>query len=145
MPTDHLSLAKTNLAYAKLTATPTGTAWSQAYNAGNLFACLSLTVATEEENHESLQSLGKNLFNNLEAEFFTLEEKNLATIKEAIAKSTKHIPKGIAVNFCLVFFKNNLLYLFIVGRGRVIMKRGTKLGILLEQAEETTENIKTAS
>jgi len=138
-------LSKSNLAYAKLTATPTDTAWSQVYNAGNLFACLSLTLSEGESEQDSLQALGKELFNNLEAEFFTLTDKNLETIKEAIQKSLKHIPESVTVNFCLAFFKTNLLYLFIVGRGRIIMKRGDKLGLLLEQKEETTEAIKTAS
>lgn len=145
MPGQNLSLSKSNLAYAKLTATPTAIAWSQAYNAGNLFACLSLTLPEGEEKQGSLQTLGKELFNNLEAEFFTLTDKNLETIKDAIQKSVKHIAKDVTVNFCLAFFKTNILYLFIVGRGRIIMKRGDKLGLLLEQKDITEEMIKTAS
>lgn len=136
MPGEHLSLSKSSLAYAKLTATPTDSAWSQVYNAGNLFACLSLTLSEPGKEPTSLQALGKELFNNLEAEFFTLEEKNLDTIKEAIHKSTKHIPNTITVNFCLAFFKDHILYLFLLGRGRVIMKRGENLGILLERKVE---------
>ena len=60
MPESHPA-AKSSLSFAKLVATPTDTAWSQAYNAGNLFACLSLTLA--ESNEElSLHVLGKEIF-----------------------------------------------------------------------------------
>src|SRR5437667_6156218 len=124
MPGDHLYVPKPTLAYAKLAATPTDTAWSQVYNAGNLFACLSLKILQPTEDLPSLQSLGKDLFNNLEAEFFTLEEKNLTTITEAIQKSTQKIPDQISLNFCLAYFKDSVLYIFLLGKGRVIMKRG---------------------
>jgi len=140
---DNLSLSKSNLAFAKLTSTPTEKAWSQSYNAGNLFACLSLNAKGEEDLHV-LQGLGKGLFNNLEAEFFTLEEKNLETIKDAIEKSTQHIPETVDVDFSLAYFKDTILYLFILGEGRVIIKRGGKIGTLLD-GQETEKKIQTAS
>lgn len=139
MPGEQLSLSKSSLAYAKLTATPTDSAWSQVYNAGNLFACLSLTLAEPSEDNTALQNLGKELFNNLEAEFFTLEEKTIDTIREAILNSTKHIPSEVTANFCLAYFKDQTLYLFLLGKGRVIMKRGEKMGILLDRTT-TDEN-----
>jgi hypothetical protein len=153
MPGEQLSLSKSSLAYAKLTATPTDLAWSQVYNAGNLFACLSLALKEPSDDHTFLQNLGKELFNNLEAEFFTLEEKTITAIREAIAKSIKHIPTDVSANFCLAYFKDHTLYLFLLGSGRVIMKRGEKLGILLEkkssddelQEEDIAEKIVTAS
>lgn len=130
---------KASLAYAKLSATPTATSWSQVYNAGNLFACLALTKITEA-TEATLQTIGKDLFSNLEAEFFTLEEKNLANIKEAIQKSILHIPPEALINLSVAYFVNNTLYLFMQGHGRVIMKRGEHMGILLENKnfEETS-------
>ena len=139
-----LSLAKSSLAYAKLTATPTETAWSQIYNAGNLFACLSLSLPEPSEEIQ-LPTIGKELLNTLEAEFFTLEEKNSTTITEVIEKSTKDLPEQITANFCVAFVKDAILYLFLQGRGRVIMKRGEKHGVLLEQPEESSQKIYTAS
>src|SRR5690242_16172872 len=122
MPIPSISGAKSSLAYAKIAATPTETAWSQVYNAGNLFACLSLTIEKEESLH-TLQSLGKDFFSNLEAEFFTLEEKTLETIREAITKSAKSIPEDVSANLCLAYFKDAVLSLFLLGKGRIIMKR----------------------
>lgn len=140
------SLAKSSLAYAKLTATPTDTAWSQVYNAGNLFACLTLTLKEPQEETHLLQNLGKELFNNLEAEFFTLEEKSQETIREAIEKSSKHIPDSVTLHFSLAYFKDTILYLFLKGQGKIIMKRGEKTGILLEKkTDDLSEEITTAS
>ena len=60
--------AKVSLSFAKLVATPTETAWSQAYNAGNLFMCLSLSTPDTDEEI-SLHAIGKDLFNVLQSEF----------------------------------------------------------------------------
>ena len=49
-----------NLSFAKLVATPTDDSWSQVYNAGNLFASLSLTK-TEAEDKNSLSGIGKEI------------------------------------------------------------------------------------
>ena len=144
MPNAHPYSPKSRLAYAKLSATPTDSSWSQVYNAGNLFACLSLTTIPTEEKL-SLQALGKEVFNTLEAEFFTLEEKSLTTIKEAVQKSTEHLPEHVAISLTLAFFKDTMLYLFIQGAGRIVMKRGEKLGLLLEQQEFAANELTTAS
>lgn len=134
----------TSLAFAKLTATPTEKAWSQAYNAGNLFACLSLNSKGEEDLH-ALQALGKELFSNLEAEFFTLEEKTLETIRDAIQKSLSHIPETVFADFSLAYFKDTVLYLFVSGESLVLMKRGGKLGTLLAGRRDAEQKIQTAS
>src|SRR5437764_709668 len=133
MPNQSYS-TKASLAYAKLLATPTEKSWSQVYNAGNLFACLSLEKDLADQD-ASLQLLGKELFNTLEAEFFTLEVKNLESIKKAVTDSIKNAPPEVLLNLCLAFFKEDILYLFLVGKGRVIMKRGDKTGVLLERKE----------
>ncbi len=131
-----------SLSFAKLVATPTDTSWSQVYNAGNLFASLSLSK-TETEEEVFLHSIGKEMFANLEAEFFTLEDKSLQSIKDAIANSTHIIPSGVSANLSLAYFKGNILYLFIYGAGTVTIKRGGKVGTLLE--EKSTENTEIVS
>lgn len=133
-----------NLSFAKLVATPTGSSWSQAYNAGNLFACLSLTKKSEDEA-SSLQTIGKEIFSNLEAEFFTLEEKTLESIKEAISKSLSNPTEGIEANLTVCFFKENILYVFVSGGGSVIMRRNGKIGTLLENETGSHTQILTSS
>src|ERR1700729_4357956 len=104
MPENHPA-PKVSLSFAKLVATPTETSWSQAYNAGNLFACLSLKV--EEVTEEiSLHAIGKDLFNVLQSEFFTLQEKNTASIKMAIQTSLENIPSSVEIDLTLAFFRD---------------------------------------
>lgn len=119
-----------SLAFSKLVSTPTETAWSQAYNAGNLFAILSLSKS--EDSEEQLGAIGKTVFSNLEAEFFTLEKKDLTGIKEAISKSLDSVPDGVSAHFLCAYFKDNILYIYIAGDGKIIMQRAGKTGVLLE-------------
>lgn len=133
-----------SLAFAKLVATPTDTAWSQVYNAGNLFAVLSLSKEASNET-VSLSVIGKEMFAALESEFFTLEHKNLQSIKEALANSTHKIPLEVTANLCIAFFKNNILYVFIFGKGSIIMKRGANIGTLLEKKTDEGSKIVSAS
>ena len=139
MSNSDFQASKLSLAYAKIVATPTDTGWSQVYNAGSLFAILSLTVKDKAALGEiSLPAIGKDIINNLEAEFFTLEEKNLHSVKAAIEKSFEKIIPEIVADACLAYFKDNLLYVFILGKGKIIMKRDEKLGLLLEKKTADT-------
>ncbi|MBI4097034.1 MAG: hypothetical protein HY428_01330 [Candidatus Levybacteria bacterium] len=124
--------------FGKIVATPTDSAWSQAYHAGNLFAVLSLTHEGSDEER-SLNVLGKAFFNTFEAEFFSLEEKTLTTIKEAIANAAKEIPLAVDVSFCVAYIKDHVLYLFLLGTGAVLMKRGEARGNLLEAKQQNQE------
>ncbi len=124
-------LNKPNLAFAKVVATPTSTSWSQAYNAGNVFAVLSLSV---NEESTSLSTLGKEILDIIQAEFFSLEEKNLMSIKDALIKSYEKTPPDIQLSFCLAFYKNNILYLFVSGAGKILIKRKDKIATLLEES-----------
>lgn len=131
-----------NIKFAKIVSTPTLTSWSQAYNAGNLYAVLSLVRKEEPlENDEPLGKIGKQVFNTLESEYFALENKSLALIKEALEKTVKEIPENIFN--CLViasFVKPNVLYAFISGEGRITLKRNEKLGNIIETKPEEQVN-----
>lgn len=132
------------LSFAKIVATPTETAWSQAYNAGSLFGVLSLK--TEKEDPENtLNSLGKDVFTNLQTEFYSLEDKSLTTIKSAIEKSYSHVPDSITLSFCVAFIKQDILYIFLTGNGKVAIKRSGHVGILLEKTTVTGKEVTTAS
>jgi hypothetical protein len=132
-----------NFTLAKIVSTPTDNAWSQAYSAGKLFTVLSLkkevteeeSLPTEEENpggEESLKAIGKKVLDSLEAEFFTLEEKNLQSIKQAISSSVSQIPKDIEFSFVTAVLSGNILYAYGAGLGKVFIKRGDKFGPILE-------------
>lgn len=137
-------MAETNLAFSKVVATPTPTAWSQAYSAGRLFAALSLQSDTvPQEGEEHLNSLGKDLISTLESEFFTLENKDLESIKQAVTTTAERVKEGVKLSFVICYLNENVLYLFATGGGKSILKRGEKIGTVLEGLEENT--IKSAS
>jgi hypothetical protein len=131
MPESH-HVVKPSLSFAKLVATPTETTWSQAYNAGNLFACVSLTLDEPIEGI-SLPTIGKESLSILESEFFSLEEKTTETIKKAISASLENVPPEVQANITLADSKDAVLTVFIAGSGKVVMKRGDKIGVLLEK------------
>jgi len=139
-----LTMAETNLAFSKVVATPTPTAWSQAYSAGRLFAVISLQADTiPQEGEEHLTSIGKDLISTLESEFFTLENKNLDSIKQALTTTITRVREDIKISLVVCFLSENVLYLFAAGGGKAVLKRGEKIGTVLQADDESV--IKSAS
>ena len=137
-------MAETNLAFSKIVATPTPTAWSQAYSAGRLFAALSLqTDIIPQTGEEHLNAHGKDLISTLESEFFTIESKDLESIKQAIITTITRVKPEIKISFIVCYLNDNVLYLFALGGAKAVLKRGNKIGTVL-QGEENTE-VKSAS
>lgn len=136
----------TSISFSKIVSTPTLNAWSQAYSAGKLFAVLSLEK-TEAQNQDlgSLNILGKDLFEKLEQEFFTIEIKDLESIKKAILNTFDNISEGITFSFVAGFINKNILYLFILRKGDVFIKRGEKTGILLSSKGKEQKDIISSS
>jgi len=131
-----LTSSKEELHFAKIVATPTDTAWSQAYNAGKLFAVLSITNESEEE--EKLNIHGKEILNTLEEEFYTLEEKNFESIQQAAKTTIQKFSPPLTTSLAIATIKENVLYVFLIGNGTILLKRDGKLGILLEKETELT-------
>ncbi len=136
-------MAETNLSFSKIVATPTPTAWSQAYSAGRLFAAISLQTDTVAQGEEHLNSVGKDLISTLESEFFTLENKDLDSIKQALTTTISRVREGVRLSLVVCFLSENVLYLFAIGGGKAILKRGDKIGTVLEGDDES--EIKSAS
>lgn len=129
-------MEKVDLEFAKIVATPTETSWSQAYNAGNLFAVLSLTTTSlSEEEDDLLNIAGKEVFESLEKEYFALEEKNLASIKEVFGQVLQKIPEGILGSLvvgAIIPDTRDVLYTFASGGGKVVLKREGEIGLILD-------------
>jgi hypothetical protein len=137
-------IAKSSLSYAKLVATPTTISWSQAYNAGNIFVVLSLTMDEGQEDI-LLQSLGKDIFSLFQSEFFGLEKKAITTIKKAITIALEKVPDGVVVSFAMAFFREPVLFVFMAGSGKIILKRGEGNATLLENQENDNGTVMSAS
>ena len=138
-------MADTNIAFANIVPNTSPASWSQAYNAGKLFAVLSLQKeAREGMDNGELSSLGKEVISTFEQEFFTLENKDLDGVKSAIHRAIEKIAHLPSYSFVITYISGSVLYVFIAGAGSVILKRGTKIGTILE-AEEIGSEIKSAS
>jgi hypothetical protein len=130
-----------NISFSKIVATPTLNSWSQAYNAGKLFAVLSLEKTQDlAAETESLNMFGKDLLERLEQEFFAIEDKNLESIKKAISTVFQNPIEGIKISFAAGFFLNNILYLFGLGNSKAFIKRGLELGVALNSENSTPES-----
>ena len=134
-----------NISVAKIVATPSESSWAQAYSAGKLFAVLSFESKEEQKEKDYLNLLGKGVLETLEQEFFTLEVKDLASIKNAIQITAARIPHDVFCSFVIASVVNNVIYIFIVGSGKADMKRGDKLGSILESEGITSSSIKAVS
>lgn len=135
-----------NLVFANIVPTPTTTAWSQTYNAGKLFAVLSLYKdhSGEDEKDNALNVLGKQALEILEKEFFSLEKKSLEAIKDAVVKSSENLPND-NISFIVATFSENILYIVIAGAGKVDIKRDESIGTLIESKSENKDTLKSGS
>lgn len=138
-------MTENNLTFAKIVANPTPYGWSQVYSAGKLFAAISLERQIESEEKDFLNVLGKEILNTLEQEFFTLETKDLDSIRQAILETQKKIPEEITLSFVIGSTVNNILYLYILGNGKVDIKRKGHLGTLLHAIDQENKSLKEAS
>ncbi|MBP9718925.1 MAG: hypothetical protein KBD46_00455 [Candidatus Levybacteria bacterium] len=127
-------MTESKVTFANIVSTPTETSWSQAYTAGKLYAVLSLEGTESDPAH--LAAVGKEIINALVEEFFTLETKDLTTIKTAVIQTTQKIPKDIDACLVVISLVNNILYAFSLGGGKVAIKRRDKIGIILQPNDD---------
>lgn len=130
-----------NIHVAKITASSTSTAWAQAYHAGNLTAIVAV-IPKGEEDPTSLHIVGKDLLNTFESEYFTLENKHLASIKQAVETTYQKSASTHNISFLVATVIQNTLYVVLAGNGSIFLIRQGKLGTLLaqESAEPTIQS-----
>lgn len=138
-------MSDSNLHVAKIVASPTNSGWSQVYSAGKLFAAISLFKDDENQEKDHLNILGKEILNNLEQEFFTLETKDLESIRQAVLTTSEKIPTDVNLSFVIGAVIGNILYLYILGNGKVSIKRVGTIGTLLEVKDQMNNSLKEAS
>ena len=140
----------TTITFGKVVGNPTSNTWSQAYNAGGLFAVISLlkkeanqeneeaennleteTIRQKNEDH-TLQILGKDLLNTLEEEYFTLESKTSDSIQIALEKTIQKIPEEILGSILIATIINGTLFSFGFGTGNILLIRKNRYTALLK-------------
>lgn len=128
-------MVKSQVTFAKIISHPTEATWSQAYTAGKVAALFSLEEKTHDDTATETQQLhlvGKDLLSTFEAEYFTLETKTLASIKEAIQTTCDKVPSTITATIIVSSVVDTILYLFIFGNGTILLKREKTVGVLLD-------------
>lgn len=128
----------------KIVANATETGWSQAYHAGGFTAVVSLTIP-EPSEEAPLQASGKELLDTLVSEYFTLTTKDLDTVRQAVVATVEKAPKHIQVSLIVAAVVKNVLYVVIANEGKVLLKRGEKLGMLLAVTPQDEEKIASVS
>jgi hypothetical protein len=136
-------MSELKVTFANIVATPTDTSWSQAYTAGKLYAVLSLEG--EDTTAAQLAAMGKEVINALVEEFFTLETKDLASIKTAVINTTQKIPQNLQASLVVISLVNTILYAFSYGGGKVLLKRNGKIGTVLSPKKEITDTVQAVS
>lgn len=129
---DIASFARSHLTFAKVVTTPTSSTWSQAYNAGSLFAVLSLTK--KEEQQVDLSLVGKAMLEKFEEEYFTLETKDLALVRTAIETALATIPESVTRSFgaCAIIPEEPaIMYAFASGGATIFLKRAEQFATIL--------------
>lgn len=115
---------------AKLAANASDTAWSQAYSTLNFY--VSLSVSSEQPTDEPLAQIGKELLERLQREYFSLDEKSLESIKQAVQTTVDSTKSDITYSLILVTNNAHTLYIVTAGEGSVAIKRNGKFGIIAQ-------------
>lgn len=131
-------MPKPKVTFGKITAVASPYAWAQTYHAGTLAAVVALTQEQVKKDADAatLHAVGKEIINNLEAEYFTLENKNLQAIRQAIKDTYTKSPKNVTVTIIVGAIVQNILYIFLYGNGKIYIKRKETFGTLLESTHE---------
>lgn len=122
-----------NVLLSKISANPTESTWSQAYSTLNLYIVLSIKSA--EETEKGVVAEGRELFERLQREYFSLDEKNLKNIKESVEAALDAQVKKENVSLVLTTINEDVLYIVIAYAGHVILKRGEKIGAIASGEE----------
>lgn len=113
-----------NILLSKLVASPSELAWCQVYSTVNLYIVVSLK---SQEAVSSITSAGKELFEKMQREYFSLDEKSLSNIKGAVEAATKELNPAHDASLVLAHVSENIVYIVIFSEGEVILKRGEKI------------------
>lgn len=114
---------------SKIASNPTDSAWSQAYSTINFYVALS-TSSSDMEKSSAIASSGKEILERLQREFFALDEKNLETIKQAVANVTQILDPSNDTSILLATLSKNILYVISYNCSQTILARHNNLGVV---------------
>ena len=122
-----------NILISKIASSSTITGWSQSYSTHYLYFVVS--VKTELEDLE-VASIGKELLEKLQREFFALPEKKLTPIKSAVEASLSVLPAEVTYSIVVATIISDVLYIVIASHGQVVIKREKNYHIIAKGTPE---------
>ncbi len=117
--------------FAQIVGTPTETYDSWVLAEQGLFLVTAISSPTEFP----LASFGKEILAKIREDYHGLAEKNLANLKNLVQNLDT---KEADFSLVLCIQKETACYVLCRGGGRVILKRGEKFGIILEEKESSS-------
>ena len=95
-----------------------------------------LSIMSDESSGNIVNS-GKELFEKLQREYFSLDEKSLENIKKSVENAIESAEKK-SISIVLATINKDILYLVIADGGLVVLKRGDKIGKIAQGEEGKT-------
>ena len=108
---------------SKIVGSPTETSWSQASSTGKLYIALSLSA---EDEKGGIIAKGKNVLEQIQREFFAIDNKNLSEIKNAVQKVFAPL-ENTDYSAVVGAIKDDILYIVTAGTGAVLIERDNNL------------------
>ncbi len=118
------------IVHEKLVSNTTEKTWAQAFSTLHVFVVVSLKKQGESDIQPT--TLGKEVLEKLQREYFAIDEKNLSTIKQAVENTVSIIPAEIEHSLVLVTIIEGVAYIIISSAGKVLLKRDETIGIIAE-------------
>ncbi len=109
---------------SKIVGSPNENAWSQASSTGKLYVVVSLFSQTERSG---IIALGKETLEQIQREFFALDEKKLSDIKTAVENVFLSLDKEIKYSAIVATIKEDVLYIVTASSGVVLIERENNL------------------
>lgn len=108
---------------SKIVGSPTETSWSQASSTGKLYIAISLFSENEKLG---IIGKGKNVLEQIQREFFAIDNKNLMEVKNAVEKVFNPLEK-ISFSAAVGAIKDDILYIVTAGNAVVLIGRANNL------------------
>ena len=109
---------------SKIVGTPSESSWSQASSTGKLYIALSVTSENEKSG---IISLGKETLEQIQREFFALDQKSLTNIKKAVENVFSVLDKKIQYSAVVATIVDDILYIVTASNGMVLIERKQNL------------------
>ncbi len=113
-----------DISVSKIVGSPNEFAWSQASSTGRLY--IALSIFTDNASSEIIK-IGKETLEQIQREFFALDEKKLSDIKIAVEKVFSSLRQDIQYSGVIASIHDDALYIITASEGFAYIDRNNNL------------------